>query len=334
MKYILGIDQGGSKTHAIVSDERGRILGMGESYGACHSSEGLAYAVKAILEASDRALAHAGLRRENITATVGGLTGIDWDYEAELLEAELQKYFPRAKNTVVNDCIIAMRAATGKSRCGILCAGSGLNCAVQNGQESFAYGFYIPDEYQGGGSLGKRAVQAVFDSHMGLLPDTSLTKRLLDFFQTKSVGDLLFLRVKEKISSREYLRLPLILEEEALAGDRVAGEIWKHFGRTIAGYLTARLQKMGIAEEPVDVVLSGSIFKCRFRQFQETVKEEILRLAPKADIVEAEYEPVMGAIVLGLRQLHGELPEEVSRAMKETSRKFPLRRLPDGGGAA
>ena len=91
---------------------------------------------------------------------------------------------------------------------------------------------------------------------------------------------------------------------------------------------------MGIAEEPVDVVLSGSIFKCRFRQFQETVKEEILRLAPKADIVEAEYEPVMGAIVLGLRQLHGELPEEVSQAMKETSRKFPLRRLPDGGGAA
>ena len=88
---------------------------MGESYGACHSSEGLAYAVKAILEASDRALAHAGLRRENITATVGGLTGIDWDYEAELLEAELQKYFPRAKNTVVNDCIIAMRAATGKA---------------------------------------------------------------------------------------------------------------------------------------------------------------------------------------------------------------------------
>lgn len=329
MNYILGIDQGGSKTHAILADERGRLLGMGKSHGACHSSDGLEYAVGAILEASDQALAQANLQRENVTVAVGGLTGIDWDYEAELLETALHPYFPLAEKLVVNDCIIAMRAATGKSRCGILCAGSGLNCAVQNGEDCFAYGFYIPDEYQGGASLGKRAVQAVFDSHMGLLPETALTRRLLDYFQAESVDQLLFLRVKEKISGKDYLYLPRILEEEALAGDQVSMDLWNHYGRAIAGFLTARMEKMGIAGEPVDVVLSGSIFKCRFRQFQETVKKEILRCVPKANIVEAEYEPVVGAIVLGLRRLYGEIPEAIYQTMKETSKQFPLRRLPE-----
>ncbi len=327
MKYILGVDQGGSKTHAVVSDEGGRVLGMGKSYGACHSSTGLEHALGAIREASEKALNSAKLTFEDVTVVVGGLTGIDWDYEASLLEEGIQKYFPLAKIKVVNDSIIAMRAATKEKRCGILCAGSGLNCAVQNEDECFAYGFYIPDEYQGGCSLGKKAVQAVFDSHMGLLPKTGLTEKILVRFGAKTVDELLFMRVKGKISGDDYLSLPMMIEEEACAGDQVAVDIWKDYGKVVAGFLTARAGKMGICEEKMDIVLSGSIFKCKFQEFQRTVKEEILHKIPNANVIEAVYEPVMGAVVMGLQLLHGEVAEEVYENMEETSKQFPIRRL-------
>lgn len=331
MEYVLGIDQGGSKTHAVAVDLEGRILGMGRSYGACHSSSSLEYALKAILEASEDALGRCQLSLQDVNTVVGGLTGIDWDYEAALLEEGIQKYFPKAKVKVVNDSIIAMRAATGKKCCGILCAGSGLNCAVQNGDECFAYGFYIPDEYQGGWSLGKMAVQSVFDSHMGLLPETGLTQRLLTHFRVKTVDELLFMRVKGKITGDDYLRLPIIMEEEACGGDEVAAGIWKNYGKVIAGYLTARAKKMGISEEKMDIVLSGSIFKCKFQEFQAKVKEEILREIPAANVIEAVYEPVMGAAIMGLQMVYGEIPEEICKNMEETSGKFPIRRLGDSG---
>lgn len=327
MKYVLGIDQGGSKTHAVVADETGKILGMGRSYGACHSSSSLEYAVQAILEASDQAFAQCGLRRSDVTAVVGGLTGIDWDYEAELLENGIGQYFPTADVKVVNDSIIAMRAATRKSCCGILCAGSGLNCAVQNGEECFVYGFYIPDEYQGGWSLGRKSVQAVFDSHMGLTGETTLTERLLEYFGVRSVDELLFMQVKQKITGNDYLNLPIILEEEACGGDRVAAKIWTDYGRAVVAYLTARMEKMGIQEENVDIVLSGSIFKCKFQEFRDTVKEEILGKIPNANIIEAGYEPVMGAVVMGLQRIHGEAAEEIFENIEESSRNFPVRRL-------
>ena len=327
MEYILGIDQGGSKTHAVVADCGGRILGMGKSYGACHSSNGLEYALEALLEASREALSCCQKAFQDVTTVVGGLTGIDWDYESALLEESIQKHFPKAKVKVVNDSIIAMRAATREKCCGILCAGSGLNCAVQNDDECFAYGFYIPDEYQGGWSLGKRAVQAVFDSHMGLLPQTGLTKRLLTHFKAETVDELLFMRVKGKISGNDYLSLPMIIEEEACAGDKVAADIWKDYGRVIAGYLTARAKKMGISGEKMDIVLSGSIFKCKFQEFQREVKEEILREIPGANVMEAVYEPVMGAVVMGLQSIYGEIPEEICQKMEETSKQFPTRRL-------
>ncbi len=327
MEYVLGIDQGGSKTHAVVADLEGRILGMGKSYGACHSSSSLEYALKAILEAFEDALGSCQLSLEDVTTVVGGLTGIDWDYEVALLESGIQKYFPKAQIKVVNDSIIAMRAATREKRCGILCAGSGLNCAVQSGDACFAYGFYIPDEYQGGWSLGKMAVQAVFDSHMGLLPETALTQRLLTHFQAETVDELLFMRVKGKITSDDYLKLPMIIEEEACGGDEVAAGIWKNYGKVIAGYLTARARKMGICGEKMDIVLSGSIFKCKFQEFQAKVKEEILRVIPGANVIEAVFEPVMGAVVMGLQIVYGEIPEEIYKNMEETSNKFPIRRL-------
>lgn len=332
MEYVLGIDQGGSKTHAVVADAGGRILGMGKSYGACHSSNGLDYAIEVIREASDMALESCRLTQQDVTTVVGGLTGIDWDDEAPLLEDAIQKLFPRARVKVVNDCIIAMRAATREKRCGILCAGSGLNCAVQNGDECFAYGFYIPDEHQGGCSLGKKAVQAVFDSHMGLLPETLLTERLLAHFHVKTVDELLFLRVTGKITGTDYLRLPIIIAEEACAGDRVAADIWIDYGKLIANYLVVRTEKMGISGEKMDVVLSGSIFKCRFLDFQRTVKEEILRRLPAAHVIEAAYEPVMGAVVMGLQMIHGEVAEEIYGNLEETSKQFPLRRLEGENG--
>lgn len=326
MRYVLGLDQGGSKTHAILADETGKILGMGKSYGACHSYSGMDVAMGAVREASDAVIQQCGLTREEISVVVGGLTGVDWDYEAELLENAVRDIFPQAEIRVVNDCIIAMRAATGKKQCGILCAGSGLNCAVENGEESFVYGFYIQDEYQGGSSLGKKAVQAVFDSYMGLAEETELTEMLLDYFKVQTTDELLYMQVNGKISAEDYLYLPRLLEKAACSGDTAAGKIWIEYGEHIARYLTARMGKMGILGESIDIVLSGSIFKCRYEKFQQSVKNKILSEAPKANIIEAGYEPIMGAVIMGLREIHGELSEECYRNLETSSREYPVRR--------
>ena len=290
MRYVLGIAQGGSKTHAVIADQEGRLLGMGKSYGACHSSTSLDYAVQAVVQAADQALSECGLQKEDVTA-------------------------------------VAMRAATRKQQCGILCAGSGLNCAVQNGEDCFVYGFYIPDEYQGGWSLGKKAVQAVFDAHMGLLEKTELTPRLLEHFQAQSVDELLYMQVMGKIKSSDYLNLPIILEEAACRGDRTAGNIWIQYGKRIVVYLEARMRKMGILECDTDIVLSGSIFKCKFQGFQDAVEREILKKMPGANVIAAEYEPVIGAVLMGLKRMNRVLAGGIYRNIEEGAARFPVRRL-------
>ena len=57
------------------------------------------------------------------------------------------------------------------------------------------------------------------------------------------------------------------------------------------------------------------------------MKEEILREIPGANVMEAVYEPVMGAVVMGLQSVYGEIPEAIYQKMEETSKQFPTRRL-------
>lgn len=328
MPYILGIDQGGSKTHAIVMDGFGTVLGLGKSQGACYANTGLDVAMNYIKEASDRALGESGLSYEQMNWIVAGLTGADWDYEVELLTEALRKQTHHDNVYVVNDCIIAMRAGTSGTVSGILCAGSGFNCAVRNGDDMFTYGYYVPDDCAGGSALARATLRAVYDGELGLNQKTALRELVLDFFRVSSVDELLLKDVTGQLADSEVLRLPVLLQNAALEGDPVAKDIWTKTGKRMAQCMTARIRKMHMEYEPVEVVLSGSVFKCRAPQLIESVTGEILDCAPNAVIISAEYEPIVGAALLGLDKIHGNaLPTQVYQNLEASAEVYAIKRF-------
>ena len=314
MGYVLGIDQGGSKTCAVLADTDGTLLGFGKSAGACHSVQGMDKAMSAIVEAAEQACAGTGISPKETGHIFGGLTGIDWPEEGPLLRKTLAETFPAdpEKITVVNDCMIALRAATENPRSCILCAGSGLNCGVRDGGREYVFGYYIPDDCQGGQALGWRTVQAVLDGESGLLPDTKLTSAVLCYLDCPSPEQLLRRRVAGELDQNLVLHLPKVLEQAALEGDSVANEVLKSFGEDIARYPAAALKRFRLTDQAVDVVLSGSLFKCRARVLQETVIAEIRKTAPTIHVIESVYEPVVGA-VLGAFDRLGITPDELMK---------------------
>src|ERR1700749_280650 len=106
--YSLGIDQGGTKTIAIVADDEGRILGKGISEGACHLFDGMPKAMAAVQSAATLALATAKVAARDLRAVSGGLAGANWPEEIVALETGLRALFPMENIRVYNDCIIAM----------------------------------------------------------------------------------------------------------------------------------------------------------------------------------------------------------------------------------
>lgn len=327
MKYVMGIDQGSSKTYAIVGDDVGNVLGFGKSHGACHSSTGMKFAMEAVKEAMEEALEQAGLELSEIDTLAAGMTGMDWEFEEKLLREELKQLTQIGNILVVNDCIIAMRAGSSHPYGAVLCAGSGLNCAVRdrNGKE-FVYGFYIEEEYQGGAALGRACVRAVTDSYVGMGEKTMLTERLLKRFACKDVDELLFKKVTEKITLKDYLSLPIVLEEAARLGDKVSKDIWYRFGRQFGRYVVVAMKRMDMLGYEAEVVLSGSIFKCREPELRQGVEDELRKDAPLAKIVDAVYEPIVGAYLMAIEQ-SGNEDGFVLQNLEKCSDSFRLKRV-------
>ncbi|MDQ3174996.1 MAG: hypothetical protein M3Q91_15045, partial [Acidobacteriota bacterium] len=74
-RAVVGVDGGGSKTHAVIVDVDGRILGEGTSGPSNPLRVGIARAAAAVREAIDKACEATQLRREDILAAEVGLAG-------------------------------------------------------------------------------------------------------------------------------------------------------------------------------------------------------------------------------------------------------------------
>ena len=327
MEYVLGIDQGGSKTHAAVADETGRILGAGRGPGACHSVHGMEAAMAGVAEAGRAACEAAGVPLGQIGAVAAGMSGVDWPDEAEKLQRALAGTLDLPPETirVVNDCIVALRAATSSPAGCILCAGSGLNCGVRDGRGGqYTFGYYIPAADQGGMALGQRVLQAVYDAESGVGPATALTAAVLELAGCASADELLRRQVEGRLESRLVLQLPRVAEEAALAGDEASIALLRRFGRDAARYAVAGLRRLHLEGEAVEVVLSGGVFKCRAPALRDAVREEIRKAAPRAVVVDSPWEPVVGAVLLALDGLEGADADEIQRNVRRNAPRFQM----------
>lgn len=297
---ILAIDQGSSKTHALVGDESGNILGTGLAAGACHFLVGMEAAMNAAKEAANNALRAAGVSIDRIRSISAGMSGANWPNEFQVLTAELESLFRPARATVYNDCVPALYAGTQNPNAIILCAGTAFNAAVLKARKLvWIYNNYAEIMDEGGKSLGTRAMQGVFRSITDMGPKTTLKQRALDFFGYEEVLPML-LDFSRNCLQKPVKDFAVVVDEEAMLGDEVALTVQYDFGLSLSRYATAAMRRYDMMRESVDVVLSGGIFKARSPVMVDAIRAEVHRVAPGANIVEALYEPVVGAYELAL----------------------------------
>ncbi len=75
-------------------------------------------------------------------------------------------------------------------------------------------------------------------------------------------------------------------------------------------------------------MLSGGIFKARSMVMADAIRTEVHRVAPRACVVEALYEPVVGAYELALEPSR---QAEWRPRMEKSAERFSLERLVNGG---
>ena len=325
--YIMGIDQGGTKTDIIIADHTGCIVGMGNDRDWTPvSGERRAIRMIRIRYAAEIATADAGLNLSDIQSVSGSCNGADWIFEYEIGRKNLRNTLGIAQVSLYNDCIGALRGGTEIKGhdCAVIFLGTGANCAVMNREgKEYIYAYYLKDIHQGAGAIGKFIFQVVYDAESGLGPETILTKLLLEKTGYQSVDELYMVVTTGRTETEKpwvpvYKDFSPLLFQAINLGDSVATDYLEWFCRELAQYVIIAAHKPNMQNRKITMVLSGGVPKSGSLMvdlLQSRLKEEL----PGINCVHARFEPVVGALLLEYDRLYPSgIPEEVMRHIERS----------------
>ncbi len=318
MEYFLGVDIGGSKTHAALADSSGRVLGFGESGSGNHEIVGYEGMVHVLKESTQVALNMAGLQIGEVKAGGFGIAGYDWPSERAPMLASVGRLGINGPVEIANDTMIGLLAGASKGWGVVVDAGTGDNCMGRdwNGREAQMTGCGpLFAEFGGAGSLVMRAIQRISLEwgHRG--PATGLTQAFVKYMDAKNVDDLLEgLGVGYYHVDAEAAPLVFKVAEE---GDQVAVDAIAWAGKQLASMVIGITRQLHFEELEFEVVCIGSMFNGG-ALLMEPLKTAVKQVAPRAQFVRLNVPPVVGGVLLAMEKAGKPFDNAIRLALSES----------------
>ncbi|MGL1861393.1 MAG: hypothetical protein OCC46_02590 [Pseudodesulfovibrio sp.] len=285
-RLLVGIDGGGTKCRARITDMKGTVLGEGQG-GPANTRLGLDVAFGSIIAATDIALASAGLdldRKKDVHAGLG-LAGLSLKREQSIVAAYDH---PFASMTVESDAHIACLGAHNGTDGAILILGTGsCGCAIIDDVEHTVggWGFEISD-HASGAQIGYQAVRASLLALEGVIPMGDLAREIMDRLGNTPEKAVPW---AETATPGQYGSFAPLVTKCALDGDPLANRIMREAGED-AGLLLRAMEAKGAG----CVALIGGVASVIDTWLPEDVKH--LLVAPAGDALD-------GALLLARRKL-------------------------------
>ncbi len=305
MTLVLGIDGGGSKTHAVIADADGAVRGFATSGPANWEVVGLRGAGESLREAAARALQAAGAEMGDVAAAALGLAGIDWDSDVPRMTAEVEQLGLSSPAEVTNDSFIALRAGTADGVGVVVIAGTGAISAGRSREGRTYRTLGQGAEFGDTGSasdVSDAALLAVANAYTGRGPATELTELLCTLHGCRSAAELL--ERASRGDERSRSAAPTVLRS-AESGDEVARGIVRWAGRELGESAVLAARKLGMTETEFDLVLAGGLFRGESALLLETLAGCVHAEAPGARLVQLDTAPVAGAALRALDMADG-----------------------------
>lgn len=294
---VVGVDGGGSKTHAVIVDANERIMGEGTSGPSNPLRVGIARAAAAVREAIDKACEAAQVRREDILAAQVGLAGARRTELRERVREALGK-LGIVDLEVVADADIALYGATNGEPGVVVIAGTGSVCCGVNarGKRNCAGGWGPVAGDEGGGAwIARRALRAIAHASDGRGPKTSLMTAACAYFHVTTPEDLSTAIYAPTMTNERLAGFGKQVIEAAKAKDPVAREIVAEAGRELGLAVAAVIRNLKLEPERFQVAYVGGVFAAGGDLVLGPMSERILQIAPLAFVAPPRMSPSLAA---------------------------------------
>jgi N-acetylglucosamine kinase-like BadF-type ATPase len=323
---VLAVDGGNSKTDLALVRDDGEVLALVRGPQSSPHHLGLDGSLTVLDDLLARALTDAGIPNGSGPAAEVAqlsLAGVDFpSEEREVQEAATGRRLA-ASVSVGNDTFAVLRAGTERGWGVAVVCGAGINC-VGVGPDGRHARFpalgWISGDWGGGYDVGLAAVSAAARSEDGRGDATALERAVPRYFGFDTPSELAEAFHRKELEQRRIVELAPVVCAEA-ARDRVAADIVDRLAGEIVVLIRVTLERLGMKETAVEVVLGGGLMQSGNAQLIGAIETGLADVAPAATVHVTSSPPVVGAALLGLDRLHAP-PAAQERARRKLGDAF------------
>jgi N-acetylglucosamine kinase-like BadF-type ATPase len=362
MRYVLGIDGGGSKTACLVASEHGELLGYGRAGPVNTNYVPRQEAVQTLQRAIRCALENAGLRAQPVEAVClsapvspPALEEAISTFRVGRVKRAAEGETPRwaARFWMAEHIGVAVGAGTGSMARGW----------SRDGREAGAGGWGATLGDEGSGHwISMQAMTAVLQAYDGRIEPTRLTQAVLSHFGMSHVLDIVFQASQglvrsagpdplgiapdsgstglepgrsaqagvffhshsrqETLTRYEVASLCPVVVEMARLGDWKALQILREAGVELGRLVSAVIRRLGMQDDEFVVLPFGGVFQAGDLVL-DSLRATMLEAAPRARLVRPRFEPVVGAALLALDEVGVHAGHQIIETVERSAIGFP-----------
>jgi len=303
MKYLIGIDGGGTKTDCAIADLSGKIIRQLSGKPSNFLVIGVEEAIENIFALIEENLFALEGDFADVKQIVIGVAGAGRDDDAFLLEKGFKDYaeqqgvhFKGVK--VLSDAHIALEGAFPSSAGCILIAGTG---SILFGKDEKGvihrvggFGRMIGDEGSGY-SIGRKALNAVSKASDGRGEETLISEMLNEKMNSGFSSSIINKVYKEKLDVASVAKIVIKAAQE---GDAIAEDILDEQADELVLHIRSLINKILI--DNFRVAFSGSLIDNK-NFYSDLLRRKIRSTLPNVNVIQAAFPPLGGAIIFAKR---------------------------------
>ncbi|MWV42090.1 ATPase [Paenibacillus sp. HJL G12] len=305
MKFVAGLDGGGTKTAVTVANEQGLVVKTFVSGAINYNGQdesSIAASLKEIVEQIGQAC--GGI--DNCAQMCIGAAGVSNPTVVNRLTTQIRNSGYQGGLHITGDHETALYGAHERAYGMILIAGTGSIGLGKNKagmtHRAGGYGHLIDDEGSGY-AIGRDLLSAVVQAHDGRIPKTMITDLVYERLQTNSVQDIIGFVYDKRTNKKDIAAIAPMLSDACAADDEAAMYIAEKSAASLVHLVIPVAEALSLQEDCL--AITGSVLlKNTF--VQSMFREKLHEHYPAMECITPKSDASMGAVLLAWSQLQSQ----------------------------
>lgn len=306
LRYVAGLDGGGTKTAVTVADEKGMIVHSFTSGAINYNGQDEA-SIRSSLQEIFETIATVCGGLDHCVQVCIGAAGVSNPTVITRLESNVRECGYQGELFITGDQETALCGAHDSEYGIILIAGTGSICygKIESGLSHRTGGCgHLIDDEGSGYSIGRDLISALVRANDGRLPQTPITEMVYEQLQMGTVQQIIGFVYDKRTNKKEIAALAPILSKACAHGDKAALSIAEKSACALIELVVPVAKKLSLQNGTV--AMAGSVL-LKNTYVQTAFVEKLKQHYPNMQCITAKKDASHGAVLMALNRLHARI---------------------------